>query len=75
MHYKLLIDFSRNLLKKDFLLQSYFSRNSYEQLISSDQQFGKRFKVKILAGYFGIHPNILSKIRKDRNLASAKRSM
>ena len=72
MQNKLLIDFSRNLLKKDFLLQSYFSRNSYEQLISSDQKFGKRLPVKILAGYLGIQ---LNKIRKDRNLASAKRSM
>jgi len=62
-------------LKKDFLLQSYFSRNSYEQLISSDQKFGKRLPVKIFAGYFGIHPNSLNRIRKFRNLASAKRSM
>lgn len=58
-----LLEFNRLLLEKDFLLQRNFSEYSYENLISTEI-FQQRIPIKFLAGYLGIHPNSLSRIRK-----------
>ncbi len=58
-----LLDFSNKLLEKDFLLNSNFSENSYENIMSTEKMH-RRIPIKFLAGYLGIHPNSLSRIRK-----------